>query len=143
MTDWKRPVIADAPEEPSVVFIVNNARAYEDKSPDLAMLLEEVAELAAALSGRHEHDAFTELVQIAGICLNWMGQLREITNAEHRAMTADQKDAALGFITRQDDWNAESWKAASLSPEMNFLMPGLVDKCRDIAAEMERQEQQK
>ena len=81
MTDWKRPGLSDAPNEPCVVFILNNARAYEHKHPDMAMLLEEVGELALALAGRHEHEPFTELVQIAGICLNWMSQIRKAKEA--------------------------------------------------------------
>jgi len=36
------------------------------------MLLEEVAELAAALEGKHEHSPEIELVQIGGIAANWL-----------------------------------------------------------------------
>lgn len=56
----------------AVEFAVANARLHSRKQPSLAMLLEEVGELALALEGRHEHPPEYELVQIGGIVLNWL-----------------------------------------------------------------------
>lgn len=38
----------------------------------LAVLSEELGELSASLKGKHEHPPETELIQIAGICINWL-----------------------------------------------------------------------
>lgn len=38
----------------------------------LRSLMEEVGELAAALKGKHEHPMELEVIQVAGICLNWL-----------------------------------------------------------------------
>ena len=48
-------------------------------------------------------------------------------------------DAALGRTTRAYDWNAETWEAA-ITDAYTHGLPGLADKCTDIAAEMRRQE---
>lgn len=44
----------------------------EPESRWLVGLVEEVAELAAALEGQHAHSPDWELTQIASICLNWL-----------------------------------------------------------------------
>lgn len=38
----------------------------------LRSLTEEVGELASALAGKHEHPMELEVIQITGICLNWL-----------------------------------------------------------------------
>ena len=53
-----------------------NVAQHYHKSPDLPMLLGEISELAYAIAGRHEHDPEIELMQIAGICVNWLMQLQ-------------------------------------------------------------------
>jgi len=58
-----------------VNHIVINAGDNEDKNTTLPTLLAEVAELAYALEGRHEHPPEHELIQIAGICINWLRRL--------------------------------------------------------------------
>jgi len=55
-----------------------NAEANRDKEPDLAMLLGEISELAYAIVGRHEHSIELELIQIGGICVNWLQQLTQL-----------------------------------------------------------------
>lgn len=47
-----------------------NARAHVDRTPTLGTLLEEVAEFARSLEGKHEHPPELELVQIIGISIN-------------------------------------------------------------------------
>ncbi len=56
----------------ALLHIRQNACAYLDKVPTLAMLLEEISELADALEGKHEHPPKYELTQIGGICTNWL-----------------------------------------------------------------------
>jgi len=36
--------------------------------------MQEVGELASAISDNHEHTPAFELVQVAGICVNWLYQ---------------------------------------------------------------------
>jgi hypothetical protein len=55
--------------------IRENAFQNRGRNCDLATLLAEVAELAYAGVGRHEHEPSIELVQIAGICVNWWIEL--------------------------------------------------------------------
>ena len=52
--------------------VIANADAHRDGTPDLPGLLEEVAELSAALIGDHEHTPVYELIQIGGIAINWL-----------------------------------------------------------------------
>ena len=56
--------------------------------------------------------------------------------------TDEERNAALGFITRSGDWNAESWQAAGVQSATHGLL-GLSIKCRNIAAEIRRQEAEK
>jgi hypothetical protein len=56
----------------------------------LRMLLEEVGELAEALDGAHEHPAEVELVQIAGIALNWLRLRGGYDFSHHKAITQDE-----------------------------------------------------
>jgi NTP pyrophosphatase (non-canonical NTP hydrolase) len=60
--------------------INKNARHFESKMwtddrPDerrFLSLVSEVGELSDAIKGKHEHPTEVELIQIAGICLNWL-----------------------------------------------------------------------
>lgn len=53
-------------------LVLQNAAIYQHKNPTLGTLLEEVAELARALEGKHEHPPELELVEIGGIVLNML-----------------------------------------------------------------------
>ena len=55
--------------------IGENATTHQDKYPTLRTLLAEVAELAYALDGEHEHPPEYELVQIGGIVVNWLERI--------------------------------------------------------------------
>ena len=61
--------------DPGLAAVIRNADEHRNGTPDLRGLLEEVAELAAALDGVHEHDAAYELAQIGGIAVNWLRSL--------------------------------------------------------------------
>ena len=52
----------------------------------------------------------------------------------------EERDAALGFVTRSGGWNAASWESVANDPLLYAHRPGLVIHARDIAAEMRRQE---
>ena len=52
--------------------IANNATEFTDRTPTLGTLLEEVAEYARAVEGKHEHTPEHELIQIGGIILNML-----------------------------------------------------------------------
>ena len=54
----------------------------------------------------------------------------------------EERDAALGFVTRSGDWNAETWESAANHAEQAGFLPGMVEHFRDIAAEMRRQEEE-
>jgi len=56
----------------AISFIAANAVAHAGKQPTLGTLLEEVAELARALEGKHEHPPTLELIQIGGIVANML-----------------------------------------------------------------------
>ena len=75
---WLRPTrILDSQDDLIDIIDWNSARAIRlGKNASLRTLLEEVAELAAALDGKHEHPPELELVQIAGICLTWLKRMR-------------------------------------------------------------------
>ena len=55
--------------------ILRNAAENEQRYPSLRTLLAEVAELAYALDGEHEHDPEYELLQIGGIAINWLRRI--------------------------------------------------------------------
>lgn len=55
--------------------IARNAREHEGKYPTLRTLLGEVAELAYALDGEHEHRPDEELVQLGGLKVNWLRRI--------------------------------------------------------------------
>lgn len=38
-------------------------------------LVAEIGELADSIKGKHEHPVEVELIQIAGICVNWLNSL--------------------------------------------------------------------
>ena len=59
---------------PVTALAETHCRTWRDdpESVWLAGLMEEVAELAQSLEGKHEHPPETELRQIAAICLNWL-----------------------------------------------------------------------
>ncbi len=57
--------------------IARNARLNEHKHPTLRTLLGEIAELAYALDGEHEHTPEYELIQIGGCILNWLRRIQE------------------------------------------------------------------
>ena len=50
------------------------------------------------------------------------------------------RDAALGFVTRSGDWNAEAWESVANDPLLYAHRPGLVIQAKAIAAEIRRQE---
>lgn len=56
----------------AVKFIQKNAAQHEGKAPTLGTLLEEIAELARSLEGKHEHPPELELIQIGGIVANML-----------------------------------------------------------------------
>ena len=56
----------------ALYFVKSNAEAHAGKAPTLGTLMEEVAELTRSLEGKHEDAPPLELVQIAGIALNWL-----------------------------------------------------------------------
>ncbi len=49
---------------------INNKDSTEARR--FLTLSAEVGELADAIKGKHEHSSDVELIQIAGICLNWL-----------------------------------------------------------------------
>jgi uncharacterized protein YejL (UPF0352 family) len=53
----------------AVALVEDNAYRFRDKMPTL---MAEVAELARALEGKHEHSPALELVEIGGIVLNML-----------------------------------------------------------------------
>lgn len=59
--------------------VYENAQAHIDYQPrpDFHQLVEEVLELSQAVRGHHEHPVEFELIQIAGIVLNWLGDIEE------------------------------------------------------------------
>ena len=59
----------------AVAAVVLNANKYRDKHPTLRTLLAELAELAYALEGEHQHTPEQELVQIGGIAINWLRRI--------------------------------------------------------------------
>ena len=54
-----------------------NHRRDKDDNYWYRMLAEEFAELTLALEGKHEHCPDLELMQIAGICINWLEKRQE------------------------------------------------------------------
>jgi uncharacterized protein YejL (UPF0352 family) len=56
----------------AVALVEDNAYRFRDKMPTLGTLMAEVAELARALEGKHEHSPALELVEIGGIVLNML-----------------------------------------------------------------------
>jgi len=96
----------------------DNAMAHQANNTKLRTILAEVAELAYALDGEHEHTPEIELVQIAGICVNWLVRLTRVAGD---AADGAAETMTLGRITRPErvehgffEWAIES----------NF-MPGL------------------
>lgn len=61
----------------ALALVRENAITHQDKNTKLRTILGEVAELAYALDNQHEHTPKYELVQIAGICVNWITRLQE------------------------------------------------------------------
>ena len=59
-----------------LLLVRKNAMAHQNNNTKLRTILAEVAELAYALDGEHEHPPELELTQIAGICVNWLIRLR-------------------------------------------------------------------
>lgn len=59
-----------------LVLVRENVIAHQKNNTKLRTILAEVAELAYALDGEHEHPPELELIQIAGICVNWITRLR-------------------------------------------------------------------
>lgn len=62
--------------------VIENADHFEYKWKEhktdarkFLSLMEEVGELASSLKGDHEHPMEVELIQIAGICINWLGNI--------------------------------------------------------------------
>lgn len=51
-------------------------------------LCAEVGELADAIKGKHEHSPQVELIQIAGICINWLRTMPEF-DVEEALKTAN------------------------------------------------------
>lgn len=80
---WLRPThILESQDDLIDIIYWNSAAALRlGKNASLRTLLVEVAELAAALDGKHEHPPELELVQIAGICLTWLRRMRRDLNA--------------------------------------------------------------
>ncbi len=58
-----------------LALIRENAITHQSNNTKLRTILGEVAELAYALDGEHEHPPIYELTQIAGICVNWIVRL--------------------------------------------------------------------
>lgn len=55
--------------------VIENANAHRNKHPTLRTLLAEIAELAYALDGEHQHTPEEELIQIGGIAINWLRRM--------------------------------------------------------------------
>ena len=58
----------------AIVLVVANAEAHKKRTPTLGTLLEEVAEYARAVEGKHEHTPSQELIEIGGIVVNLLRQ---------------------------------------------------------------------
>jgi hypothetical protein len=58
----------------AIKCIQQNAEQHQGKTPTLGTLLEEVAELARSLEGKHEHAPGLELIQIGGIVANMLAR---------------------------------------------------------------------
>lgn len=58
----------------AIELIQKNAEQHKDKQPTLGTLLEEIAELARSLEGKHEHRPELELIQIGGIVTNMLAR---------------------------------------------------------------------
>ena len=62
----------------SILKVWSNAEKYshkwQNKDDDYwcLRLMQEVGELSASLADDHEHTPDYELIQIAGICINWL-----------------------------------------------------------------------
>ncbi len=85
---------------------------------------------------------YREITEEEFIALPILDRVRVVKGRRVVADPQATADAALGFLARSGDWNAEAWRsAANRTAEMGLY--GIADKCCDIAAEMERQEQQK
>ena len=82
-------------------------KAYWRDEPDtywFYRLLEEVQELHGALHGHHDHSPALELMQIAAICLNWMGLLDERTVHASDSPDGDQPaDSGIWGLLRRGD----------------------------------------
>lgn len=81
----------------AIGFIQQNAEHCQGKSPTLGTLLEEVAELARSLEGKHEHHATLELIQIGGIVANML---------THYSWT----DADAAVNARESERQRQSWR---------------------------------
>jgi len=75
--DVHKGVAIDRPASLAEVWgaILQNADSHGDKEPSMTMFEEEMCELGRALAGEHEHPPEWELVQIAGIAVNWLRRL--------------------------------------------------------------------
>ena len=58
--------------EQAIALVTDNAYAYEDHTPTLGTLMQEIAELMCAFEGKHEDPPELELVQIGGIVINML-----------------------------------------------------------------------
>lgn len=58
--------------EEAIELIRSNAELHREKQPALRTLLAEIAELAYALDGDHEHPPELELVEVGGIVANML-----------------------------------------------------------------------
>lgn len=68
----------------ALLLIHTNAQQHRGSNPTLGTLLEEVAELARAIEGKHDHHPSLELIQIGGIVANMLTRYT-LTDA-HRAL---------------------------------------------------------
>jgi|GEM_PF-3594764 len=64
--------------EQALSLVRKNAVSNQHRNTKLRTIIAEVGELAYALDGKHEHPPELELVQIAGICVNWLVRLTTI-----------------------------------------------------------------
>jgi NTP pyrophosphatase (non-canonical NTP hydrolase) len=64
--------VIDAVRNNADIFLYRMRDSPKPDERKFLTLLSEVGELADALKGKHEHPKEVELIQIAGICINWL-----------------------------------------------------------------------
>lgn len=69
---WNTTVSEEAQKVIRFAYLHRDYARDRDDAYWLALLVEEVGELASSLAGRHEDAPEVELHQIASICINWL-----------------------------------------------------------------------